>query len=300
MDNIELIKEKHYSCFQIAIATYLRNNEFPEYWLAFPNCWQFDYSLQDDKKNIGDRLNSLWLSDIEEIKCYTGISLRETQNIISGCYLIEIDAYDCFWSTVYKKHHIPHYFILIIDDDGNSSMVVDSFFGKKIKVEKRDANLGNFKRCFEIAIGTGHTIELKRVVNMAYSNMNRVDGGFSGFQKMRSFARDLLCYQSERKNEDSSEKIFMNPIYKNFLILEGGRYNFLRIISEDLKMRSDVLCYDLFHLKTRWEEVRMNFCRFLLTGKSGILERISESIIMISHSEEDILNRLYELYNTNN
>ena len=65
-------------------------------------------------------------------------------------------------------------------------------------------------------------------------------------------------------------------------------------------MKSDVLCYDLFHLKTRWEEVRMNFCRFLLTGKNEIIERISESIIMISHTEEDILNRLYKLYITNN
>ncbi len=245
-------------------------------------------------------MNSLWLSDVEEIKCYTGISLRETQNIISGCYLVEIDAYDCFWSTVYKKHHIPHYFIFITDDDNNSNMVVDLFFDKKIKVEKRETVLGDFKRCFEISMGTGHTIELKKVVNMAYSNMNRVDGDFSRFQKMRSFARVLLCYHSESIIEDSSEKIFMNPIYKNFLILEGGRYNFLRIISEDLKMRSDVLCYELFHLKTRWEEVRMNFCRFLLTGKNEILERISESIIMISHAEEDILNRLYELYNTIN
>lgn len=297
MNDIELIDEKYYSCFQVAIATYLKSNNFDDYWYAFPNCWVFDYE-RNDSVLLGDRIKSLWMSDIEELKEYTGIVLENVPSIENETYLVEIDVYDCWWSSVYKKHHMPHYFLLCKNSQKNMC-IIDSFFKKRIERTTLEINTSDLKKVYKVSINNGRKLELTNIICNAMVNMFPKDASITGYEKMRELAIDILnCdYLSEIKTQNKD--LYMNSLYNSFFRLEAGRYNFFKIISTDLRRKNAELFSDFEQIISSWEIIRLNISRLLLTDNTSLLKNISKSLYVLSYSEEKALNRLCQLYNIN-
>lgn len=295
MRNIELLDEKYYSCFQVAIATYLKNNDYNEYWYAFPNCWVFDYKNDDDIL-LYERVNGLWISDAAELKKYAGIMLKETTTIEDDIvYLIEIDAADCRWGTVYEKYHIPHYFLLQ-KQQNDKIIIVDSFFKKKIETLADEVDTSIFKKIFRILKYESTKCGLPDIIRMAVLNMFPDGVNVTGYEKMRKLAIDILECNYPLDVKTQKEELYMNRLYNNFFQLEAGRYNLLQILSNDLKFKSQDVYIALKQIVSSWEVIRLNIARLLLTDNIRLLENISKALKSLSYKEEDVLNKLCKLY----
>lgn len=296
MNDIQLIDEKYYSCFQVAIATYLKNNNFVEYWCAFPNCWTFDY-VRNEHGLLGHKIKTLWMSDISEIEEYTGVVLECVSKIDDKVYLVEMDVYNCWWSKVYKKYHMSHFFLLYKNFQKDTVVIVDSFFKKKIEIKERDINISDCKKIYKISIGNGSSLCVENVIRMARENMFPQESSDTRYKKMRDLAVDIIkCdYFSDIKN--SNYDFYMNPLYNNLFRGEAGRYNFFRIISNDVKMRNSELFFVFEQIISCWEILRLNISRLLLTDNTDLLKKISNSLNELSYKEENALKKLCQLYN---
>lgn len=293
MNNIELINEKYYSCFQVAIATYLKNNGYADYWNVFPNCWLFDYDHTKDSL-LGERIESLWMSDLEDLNEYSGIKLKMVTRLGNEVYLVEMDAYDCCWGTVYQKYHMPHYFLIHKSCVSNRYIIVDSFFKKLLEA---DIETDKLKKIYEISMCSGRSLPLAQIVKMARNNMFLNHSTLTKYKKMRELAVDILESDYAHEIKSRNDDLYMNPLYNSFFRLEAGRHNFLKIISGDLKKKDTKLYSDLERVVSSWNLIRLNTIRLLLTNNTRLLKSISDALNELSYSEESTLNQLCVLYN---
>ncbi len=300
---IKPIQEKYFSCFQIAVATVL-NHHNQNYYLLFPDCWGFDYEI-NNMKILGERINPSWCSDFNEMSIYAGINLDKLFinsfidffNVLKlgvasdTVYLVNCDAFDCEWGISHNKYHVDHYFIAYgMDEKQNIVNVTDSFFSNeiiKIDIEKLYKIQKNIQIISWKPSSKNKTIH--ELINNVYNTMHQEKNGYNSFDKLVLFANDFKTANIE--NEFIYEDIYMVPLYKSLFKLEAGRYNFCKILCYyDIKM--DII-NEINRVIEKWFKIRMNINRLYLAPKNqSLMERISDNLIEISSIEKDILSCL--------
>lgn len=303
---IKPIQEKYFSCFHIAISTFLHYYH-KNYYMLFPNCWGFDYEINNNNKLIGEKINPSWYSDFDEINMYSGIILENLfvnsfvdfvdilkTGALNDVYLINCDAFDCDWGISYNKYHIDHYFIIYgMNKKQNIINITDSFFSNEIiqiDIEKLYNIQKNIQK-ISLKLGTKNKT-IYEIINDVYTTMHQKKDGYNSFDKLIFFANELNT--GDIANEFIYEDIYMIPLYKNLFRLEAGRYNFCKILYY-FNIEMDII-QEINNLIEKWFKIRMNINRVYLNPKNkNLINCISNNLIEICLIEKSILSRLKDI-----
>ena len=299
MFSIKPIQEKYFSCFHVAVATFLHHYD-RNYYMLFPDCWGFDYEI-DNNMLIGERINPSWYSDFDEMNLYSGVILEKlfinsfdefTDVLKAGAsndvYLVNCDAFDCEWGVSYNKYHVDHYFIIFgINKNRNTVNITDSFFSNEIiqiDIEKLYKIQRNVQK-MSLKLNTKNKT-LYELISNVYNKMHEEKDGYNSFGKLILFASDLKNTNIEK--EFIYKDIYMIPLYKNLFKLEAGRYNFCKILC-CFNIDTDII-NEINNVIDKWFKTRMNINRIYLDPKNrNLINRVSDNLIEISLIEKSIL-----------